>query len=61
MDEEKHSNKCCLFVRNLGTAPWLVRLSGLNAGLHAERLPVRFLHAWVKGQAPAGGVQEATN
>ena len=40
------------------TLPWLVWLSGLNAGLSTKRSLVRFpvrAHAWVVGQAPRWG------
>ena len=38
--------------------PWLVWLSGLNAGLRTKESPVQFLvsaHAWAAGQVPNGG------
>ena len=38
--------------------PWLVWLSGLNAGLQTKRSPIRFpvrAHAWVVGQVPSWG------
>ena len=38
--------------------PWLVWLSGLNAGLQTKGLPVRFsvrAYAWVEGQVPKWG------
>ena len=40
-----------------GVAQWL------SAGLQTKGLPVQFLvraHAWVAGQVPCGGTQEAT-
>ena len=43
--------------------PWLVWLSGLSAGLQTKELLVQFpvrAHAWVGGQVPTGGTQEAT-
>ena len=42
--------------------PWLVS-SGLSAGLQPKGSPVRFpvgAHAWVVGQVPSRGAQEAT-
>ena len=44
--------------------PWLVWLSRLSTSLRTKRPLVRFLvraHAWVAGQVPGWGVQEATN
>ena len=44
------------------TYPWLVWLSGLSAGLQTKGLLVRFpvrAHAWVVGQVPSMGMQEA--
>ena len=41
--------------------PWLVRLSGLSAGLQNERLLVRFpvrAQAWVAGHVLTGGARE---
>ena len=43
--------------------PWLVWLSGLSAGLKIKGSPVQFpvrVHAWIVGQVPGWGVQEAT-
>ena len=46
------------YKTNYGELPWLVRLSGLSAGLRTKgslvRFPVR-AHAWVVGQVPSSG------
>ena len=50
-------NKYFLFEKK-GFLPWLVWLSGLNASLWTQRLPVGFpvrAHAWVAGQVPTWG------
>ena len=49
-------------LETLQKQPWLVWLSGLSAGLRTKGSPVWFpvrAHAWVAGQVPSGGAQEA--
>ena len=57
-----HMAKGTLQIRKLRWL-WPVWLSELNASLQTNRLLVRFpvrAHAWVAGQAPVAGLQEAT-
>ena len=44
--------------------PWLMRLSGLSAGLRTKGLQVWFpvrVHAWVAGQAPSWGCMRSNH
>ena len=51
------------FYKSTGIEPWLVWLSGLSSVLQSKGLLVQFpvrVHAWVAGQVPSGGMQDAT-